>query len=208
MSFSPTNANPLQNSAVDRGCLSPDSKTIYLPSGESVDHAFWYEIDVPTHSVRTQLKFADDEAVPHAHNTICGRDGRVFMAATAAIGSDGKADNEHSLKIYTPGLDEATNPGSGSSSFTGPFSNRIRPFTINGSGSLVFANIMDFVGFEVGDTLTGQLRYTAQPTTCDGGAYPEPIHRIQYRATASQSLTITARCGSRMPYGMGFTISM
>jgi outer membrane protein assembly factor BamB len=103
MSFSPTNPNPLQNSAVDRGCFSPDGKTLYIPSGEAVTtKGFWYEVDTASHTVRKQLPFAADGKVPGAHNTICSSDGRVFMSAIAAVGSTGNTDNQHSLKIYTP----------------------------------------------------------------------------------------------------------
>ena len=39
----------------------------------------------------------------------------------------------------------------------GPFNNRIRPFTVNGSGSLCFVNVNDLLGFEVGDIETGKM---------------------------------------------------
>jgi hypothetical protein len=169
MSFSPTNPNPLQNSAVDRGCMSPDGKTIYVPSGEAVKTTgFWYEIDTATHTVRTQLPFAADDGVPGAHNTICSADGRVFMEAIAALGSTGNADNQHSVKIYTPGSDEINNPGSGTSSYVGAFSNRVRPFSINGNGSLIFATLEDFIGFQVGEANT----LTTLPET-------EPLNYIE-----------------------------
>ena len=38
----------------------------------------------------------------------------------------------------------------------GPFSNFVRPFTINGRGTWCFVNVNDLLGFEVGDLITGQ----------------------------------------------------
>jgi hypothetical protein len=164
MSFSSTNQNHLQNSAVDRGCLSPDGKTLYIPSGETAKTAgFWYEIDTSTHTVRTQINFAADGGVPGAHNTICGADGKVFMEAIAARGSVGNADNQHSVKIYTPGVNEITNPGSGTSTYVGAFSNRVRPFSINGSESLIFATLEDFIGFQVGEVSARTTLPETQP---------------------------------------------
>jgi DNA-binding beta-propeller fold protein YncE len=37
------------------------------------------------------------------------------------------------------------------------FGNSVRPFTINGRGSLVFANVNDLLGFEVADVETGKV---------------------------------------------------
>ncbi|MCU1273934.1 MAG: hypothetical protein JWO48_1365, partial [Bryobacterales bacterium] len=41
----------------------------------------------------------------------------------------------------------------------GPFSNFIRPFTINGSQTLCFVNLNDLLGFEVGDLRDGRKLY-------------------------------------------------
>lgn len=42
----------------------------------------------------------------------------------------------------------------------GPFSNGVRPFTINSQESLVFANVDDLLGFEVGDLKTGEVLHS------------------------------------------------
>jgi hypothetical protein len=39
----------------------------------------------------------------------------------------------------------------------GPFSAAIRPFTVNGAETLVFVNVNDLLGFEIGDLKTGKL---------------------------------------------------
>ncbi len=38
----------------------------------------------------------------------------------------------------------------------GPFSHSIRPFTINAAQTLVFVNVNELLGFEVGDITTGR----------------------------------------------------
>ena len=38
----------------------------------------------------------------------------------------------------------------------GPFSDVLRPFTVNGSNSLCFVNVNQLVGFEIGDIKTGR----------------------------------------------------
>jgi hypothetical protein len=44
----------------------------------------------------------------------------------------------------------------------GPFSNVIRPFTINGAQTLCFVNVNDLLGFEVGDITTGKMLHRVE----------------------------------------------
>ncbi len=44
----------------------------------------------------------------------------------------------------------------------GPFSERIRPFTVNGSGTLCFVNVNKLLGFEVGDLTTGKMLHRVE----------------------------------------------
>jgi hypothetical protein len=44
----------------------------------------------------------------------------------------------------------------------GPFKNNIRPFTINGSETLVFVTVDSLLGFEVGDLKTGKVLNTVE----------------------------------------------
>jgi DNA-binding beta-propeller fold protein YncE len=45
----------------------------------------------------------------------------------------------------------------------GPFRNVVRPFTVNGKGSLIFATVNNFVGFQVADVESGKVIHTAEP---------------------------------------------
>ena len=49
-------------------------------------------------------------------------------------------------------------------SAVGPFGNVIRPFTVNGAGTLVFANVNDLLGFEVGDLRSGKVLHRVEVT--------------------------------------------
>jgi DNA-binding beta-propeller fold protein YncE len=44
----------------------------------------------------------------------------------------------------------------------GPFSNVVRPFTINAAQTLCFVNVNDLLGFEVGDLKTGKMLHRVE----------------------------------------------
>src|SRR5207237_2479817 len=44
----------------------------------------------------------------------------------------------------------------------GPFSNVIRPFTVNGSGTLCFVNVNDLLGFEIGNLTNGKMLHRVE----------------------------------------------
>ncbi len=116
----------------DRMSMSPDGKTIYLPSLEK-EH--WNVVDARSGDVITTITTNSG-----AHNTLYGADGR---------------------KVYLAGLRTATLGVADATSHTvinqvGPFSAAIRPFTINGNQSLCYVNVNGLLGFEVGDIATGR----------------------------------------------------
>ncbi len=118
---------------VDRISISPDGKTIYAPSLEK-DH--WNVVDAKTGDVITKIVTKSG-----AHNTIYGPDGKeVYMA-----GLKSTMLNVADTKTHTV------------SRQVGPFSAEIRPFTINGSQTLVYVNVNGLLGFEVADLVTGKF---------------------------------------------------
>jgi DNA-binding beta-propeller fold protein YncE len=46
----------------------------------------------------------------------------------------------------------------------GPFTQPIRPFTVNGRQTLCFVNVNDLLGFEVGDLATGKMLHRVEVT--------------------------------------------
>ena len=117
----------------DRLALSPDGRVIYVPSLEG-DH--WNVVDAMTGEVREKIVRKSG-----AHNTIFGLDGaHVYLAG---------------LKSPTLTVMDAK---TGQVSLTvGPFSNVIRPFTVNASQTLCFVNVNGLLGFEIGDLRTGKV---------------------------------------------------
>lgn len=120
----------------DKGCdrmaLSPDGRVMYLPTLEKDQ---WYVLDAL--SGEEIARVTPDSK---AHNTVYGPDGRrCFLAG---LGSPLLAVAEtatHTVHHHV-----------------GPFSNNIRPFTINGDQSLAFVCVNECLGFEVGDIKTGK----------------------------------------------------
>ncbi|MBS1603788.1 MAG: hypothetical protein JST42_14065, partial [Bacteroidetes bacterium] len=113
----------------DRMSVSPDGKTIYLPSFEGDD---WKVLDARTGDVLHKV-------VTHSasHNTIYGPDGK---------------------KVYLEGLRSnyltVVRTSDYSTSLAGPFFDHIRPFTIDARQRRCYVNCDSLLGFEVGDLVT------------------------------------------------------
>lgn len=115
----------------DRMAISPDGKVIYLPSFEG---ATWNVVDASDGDVIAVI-----EPDSGAHNTVFGPDGReVYLAG-----------------LRSPDLTVAGTDGHRAVRTVGPFSASIRPFTVNGTQTRVFACVNDLLGFEVGDLKAG-----------------------------------------------------
>ncbi len=117
----------------DRLALSPDGKTIYLPS---LEKGHWHVVDAMDGRVLAKITTNSG-----AHNTIYGPDGtRVYLAGLKSPVLNIAETKQHTIERTV-----------------GPFSNVIRPFTINGSQTLCYVNVNDRLGFEIGDLQTGKV---------------------------------------------------
>lgn len=124
----------------DRLAMSLDGKTIYLPSLEK-EH--WHVVDAETGEV---IKRIDTNS--GAHNTLYGADGtRVYLAG-----------------LRTPTLGVADTRTHSMVKQVGPFSNVVRPFTVNGAQTRCYVNVNDLLGFEIGDITTGKKLYQVEVT--------------------------------------------
>lgn len=141
----------------DRMSISPDGMTMYLPS---LEKDFWNVVDCRTGDIISKIKVHS-----RAHNTIYGPSGnRAYMADIGSPLLYVADTNTHTVvqKI-------------------GPFSAGIRPFTINSNESLVFVNVNDLLGFEVGDLKTGEKLASVQVLGWDKGPvrrHGNPSHGI------------------------------
>ncbi|HJQ25736.1 MAG TPA: hypothetical protein VKA60_17585 [Blastocatellia bacterium] len=136
----------LYEGGCDRMALSPDGKLLYVPSFEG---PIWTVADALTGAVIARI-----ETQSGAHNTIYGPDGsRVYLAG-----------------LKSPLLAVADPKTHTVAQKVGPFSNVIRPFTINGSQTLCFVNVNDLLGFEVGDLKTGKMTHRVEVAGFQKGA--------------------------------------
>lgn len=119
----------------DRLAISPDGRLLYVPQLEG---PLWHAVSAATGDVMASI-----ETNSGSHNTIYGADGAHVYLAGLRSKLLSVADAKTSKVVST----------------VGPFDNVIRPFTVNGSETLVFVNVNGLLGFEVGDLRTGQKLY-------------------------------------------------
>jgi DNA-binding beta-propeller fold protein YncE len=116
----------------DRMSISPDGKTMWLPSFEK---GFWNVVDCATGELIKKI-----DVYKRAHNTIYGPSGQhVYLDDIASPW----------LHIADAKKQELVNK-------VGPFANFVRPFTINGKERLAYVTVDSLLGFEVGDLISGK----------------------------------------------------
>jgi DNA-binding beta-propeller fold protein YncE len=122
----------------DRMAISPDGRLLYVPSFEG---PHWRVVDGATgDSLATVVTDSG------AHNTVYGLDGRrVYLAGLRSP----------VLRVADPRTHKVM-------SEVGPFGQFIRPFTVNGAGTLAFVNVNELLGFEVGDLRTGKVLHRVE----------------------------------------------
>jgi DNA-binding beta-propeller fold protein YncE len=129
----------------DRISLSPDGKILYVPSLEG---PHWNVVNALNGDIIAKI-------VPNsgAHNTIYAADGsRVYLAGLKS----------KMLNIADPKTNTIIRQ-------VGPFAEPIRPFTVNGSNTLVFVNVNLLLGFEIGDVKTGKKLYRVEVQGFEAG---------------------------------------
>src|SRR2546423_8012417 len=124
----------------DRMSISPDGKFIYLPSLEK-DH--WHVVEGLTGDVIKKITPKSG-----AHNTIVGLDGKHAYLAGLKSPLLRMTDTSNHEIIRE----------------VGPFSNFIRPFTVNASQTLCFVNVNELLGFEIGDLRSGKMLHRVEVT--------------------------------------------
>ncbi len=116
----------------DRLSISPDGKTMYLPS---LEKQFWNVIDCESGAIIKRL-----DGFNASHNTIYALSGKHAYLADI---------KNTMVKV----ADTKTNTVTAE---IGPFVNFVRPFTINAKETRILVNCNDLLGFEVGDIATGK----------------------------------------------------
>jgi DNA-binding beta-propeller fold protein YncE len=125
---------------VDSMAVSRDGSVLYMPVGEEAKTRHeWTVIDAATGD-----EIGSFEGGRAPHNTVIGSSGeRIYLA--------GREDRY----LYVRNLSDGSLFGT-----VGPFIDSVRPFTVNGSETLVFVTATGFLGFQVGRVLDGQVIYS------------------------------------------------
>ncbi|HEV8482874.1 MAG TPA: hypothetical protein VGV87_04885 [Blastocatellia bacterium] len=122
----------------DRMALSPDGRTMYVPSLEGPR---WLVVNAIDGDVLKEIVLNSG-----AHNTIYSLDGQhAYLAGLKSplLRVTNARAHEVSMEI-------------------GPFGDVIRPFTINGAQTLCYVNVNGLLGFEVGDLKSGKKLYRVE----------------------------------------------
>jgi len=123
----------------ERPWLLPDGKTLVVGSSYN---SWWYYIDGATGKSLGKLPTPEANV---AHNLAVTADGKLGIMGSMSSPKNGKAGvavidvpNRKVLRYMT-------------------FSEMVRPLTINHDASLVYVNVNDLIGFEIGDVQTGKM---------------------------------------------------
>jgi len=123
----------------DSPAITPNGRTLYLPTGERASGDVWYVVDARTGHVRSEI-----HAGPGPHNTIVSPDGRrVYLGPR----------NSKYLYVASTRTDRVVRR-------IGPLLAGVRPFTINGPQTLAYTTATGFLGFQVSSIRTGHVLYT------------------------------------------------
>ncbi len=122
----------------DRMSMTPDGKIIYLPT---LEQEHWKVIDAETGDEVARI--SPDSG---SHNTVVGLDGRFAYLAGLRSPLLTVVDTSTHQVVRT----------------IGPFSDSIRPFTVNGSQTLCLVNVNNLLGFEIGDLATGKMLHRVE----------------------------------------------
>jgi DNA-binding beta-propeller fold protein YncE len=129
---------------VDSLEVTPDGTTVYLASGESEGGDFWFVLDAATGDEVTRIETGQPN--PGPHNTIVGLSGDYAYLAPKKY--------DHLFVVDTTSNEIIRE--------VGPFSNTLRPFTVNSDETLAVVAIGEFSGFEVADLATGRLLHSVE----------------------------------------------
>jgi YVTN family beta-propeller protein len=146
---------------VDQLAATPDGSTIYMPHGADASDGAYSVLDAsdgqPIGSVATGT---------NGHNTIVSLDGtQVYL--TGYTGT-----NYNFAHVVDPATGHVTLNA-------GPTINGVRPFTVNGSHTLMFTTSTNTCGFQVISLTTGQVLYTIPfGGSCSWTASNAPSHGI------------------------------
>ena len=124
---------------IDSPAITPDGKTLYLPTGELASGDVWWVVDTSNGRVLSLLHGGTSP-----HNTVMGPDGsRVYLAPR----------NGDYLVVANTRTNEVIQQ-------VGPLKHGVRPFTIDGRQRFAYTTATGFLGFQASSLTSGHLLYT------------------------------------------------
>jgi hypothetical protein len=137
---------------VDRGNLTPDGRTLYLPTWEEdPDSAYELVIDAETGAEKGRITLP-----PRSHDTLVSLDGaRVFMETKSPTASITVADTASNDVVQVVG-------GYCCGGVLGPFA-------VNGSGTMMVNDVNEYAGFQLADVALGRVTQSIPFASGTGG---------------------------------------
>ncbi|HET7137540.1 MAG TPA: hypothetical protein VFI04_04240 [Gaiellaceae bacterium] len=126
---------------IDSFAVTPDGRTIYLPTGELSTGTDWLVIAADTGALRGKVSGGRGP-----HNTVVGLDGRLVWLG-------GRTDS-YLVAVSTSSGRVVRR--------VGPLLEGVRPFTINGRQTLAYTTATGLLGFQLSDARTGRVLYTVR----------------------------------------------
>lgn len=124
---------------VDSPALTPDGRTLYVPTGETSPGDIWWIVDALTGEVTGELHGGTSP-----HNTIVSPDGsRVYLGPR----------NGRYLVVASTRTNRVIRR-------IGPLRSGVRPFTVNGPQTVAYTTATGFLGFQASSIRTGRVLYT------------------------------------------------
>lgn len=124
---------------IDSFALTPNGRTIYMPTGELSSGNQWLVIDA-----RSGASLGSLSGGTGPHNTVVGPSGRfVYLGGR-----------------NSPELDVASTSTRRVVRRVGPLRSGVRPFTINSAETLAFTTATGFLGFQMSSLTTGKVLFT------------------------------------------------
>lgn len=124
---------------IDSMALSPDGRTMYMPTGELAGGGTWDVIDTRTGRVTAAI---DGPKGPH--NTAVSPDGkRVYLGGRNGDRFEVADAATHAVVLKTDKLESG-----------------VRPFAVGRAGSVAYTTATGFLGFQVSDLHTGKVLWT------------------------------------------------
>jgi len=193
----------LHSPGVDRGDVTPDGRTLYLPTWED-DPGSAYELVI---DAETGIEQARITLPPRSHDTIVSLDGqRVFMETKSQTASMYVADTASNRVVETLGGYCC--------------SGVLAPFAINGTGTKVVNNVNGYAGLHLADVAFGGVTEVIPFASGQGGhgiawtpderevwvndgGMPD-VHVFDMKASPPQELRLVAV--SHVPHWITFNI--